>query len=100
MSGKREFLEESIEGWQEDEKDDRLQFLASFTVAATGLCMVGVGVKTITEGDVGNGIAEVVIGGGVAAGFGRAGLREISDYADSHSRVVARQEKLDKLVSK
>lgn len=100
MFGKKEFLEESIEGWKEAEKNDRFQFLASFTVAATGICMTGVGIKTIAEGDVGNGIAAVVIGGGVATGFGRAGLHEISDYADSHSRVVARQEKLNKLVNK
>ncbi len=97
MKRQRESLEESIDSWAESARHDRKQFLASFAIAATGVGVFGIGIKTALSGDVPGGVLEMGIGGGLAATFGKIGLGEVQDFADMTAQTAVRQNQLDEL---
>lgn len=98
MKSKREVLEESIGNWAESARHDRKQFLASFAIAATGIGLVGIGIKTALSGDVPGGVFEMGFGGGIATTFGKIGLSEIQDFAEMTALTEVRQNQLNELV--
>lgn len=97
MKSQRDALEKSRDSWAESARECKKQFLASFVIAAAGIGLVGVGIKTVLEGDVPGGVLEVGAGGGLATTFGKIGLEEIQDFADMTSKTAVRQSQLDQL---
>ncbi|HUD03416.1 MAG TPA: hypothetical protein VMR51_01390 [Patescibacteria group bacterium] len=97
MSSQKEFLEESRDSWSESAKHDRKQFLASFTIAATGLALAGVGIGTAFSGDVIGGVIEIGVGGALAFASARQGLGEVQDFAEMTAQTAVRQSQIDEL---
>ncbi len=97
MSRKRELLEESRDFWQEEANYDKRNFLASFTITAAGLTLAGVGIGTLSKGDVTGGLAEVIFGGGVAIASAKLALGEVIDFADMSAKTAVIQSQIDQL---
>ncbi|HLB66429.1 MAG TPA: hypothetical protein VJJ78_02450 [Candidatus Saccharimonadales bacterium] len=98
MKNQRETLEESRDSWTESASHDRKQFLASFAITATGIVLVGIGIKTALSGDVSGGVLEMGVGGGLATTFGKMGLSEVQDFANMTAQTAVRQSQLDELI--
>ncbi|MDB5170676.1 MAG: hypothetical protein JWO35_370 [Candidatus Saccharibacteria bacterium] len=98
MSSQKELLEGSRDFWSESIKHDKKQLLASFAMAATGLTVVGIGVRTIIGGDAVGGLIELGVGGALAIALGKQGLDEVQDFADMIAQTAIRQNKIDQLV--
>jgi hypothetical protein len=92
---KRIFLEESRKSWAESAQHDKKQFLGSFALVSASVCVIGIGVKTIIDGDITGGTAAIAVGGGMSFAFGKEMLLEIQDYAEMTAVVAVRQSQLD-----
>lgn len=65
MNSQKVPLEVSRDFWAESAAHDRKQFLSSFVIAATGIVLVGVGIKTALDSDIAGGFLAIGVGSGI-----------------------------------
>ncbi len=92
----KEFLQDSIDSWQQSANHNKRQIISSFILAGIGIVPAVVGAEALYSGDVVGGLAAVGFGGVITAAGAHEVVEDLKLFADSNSTLAIRQDELER----